>query len=468
MSGILVIGNGPASHRLVERLHHHGHPGPVTVLGAEHHPVRHRPLLTSVLAGRLPPEALSTPGPPGATAVHGAVVTRIDRHTRRVRARADGAETTHAYDTLVLATGAAPVVPAIPGVRGPGGGPGPGVTTLRTMEDHTSITGGSVVVLGGGPLGVEAASALALRGIRTTLVCATPHPLAGRLGEECGLLLTERLRQAGVAVVGGRTVVRRSAGHVLLDDGGSLPADTLVLCTGAVPEVAPARGAGLAVHEGVVVDDRLRTSDPHIHAIGDCAEYAGRTVAGIEAAWEQADTLAGLLTGLRTPYRPTPGVFRLRTHVMDVCCVGPSAAFDAPGVRTVDLADRAGGRRARLALRDDRLLAAVLLGLPDAIATVAMLYRQGRPLPSDRLAVLLGTASGPPSTALPRDDAPVCLCNNVARRALADAWRAGARTTEKLAAATGATTSCGSCLTDVAELCTAWQHQGPREPEPAR
>ncbi|MYW46413.1 FAD-dependent oxidoreductase [Streptomyces sp. SID161] len=466
MSDVLVIGYGSATHQLLRRLRHHGHSGTVTVLSAEHRPLPNRPLLTTVLAGRLDPRVLRPAPAPGARVLTGAIATAIDPAARVVHARHGDTITAHPYDVLVLATGARPVIPAISTTMGRDGTLPPGVTTLRRAADCDRIRGERAVVLGGGPLGVETASALAARGTATTLVCAGPHPLHDRLGDTCAGLLTERLRAAGVTVLGGRTVVRREPGRVVLDDGTEAAADSLVLCTGVEPEVGLARAAGIRVHHGIVVDDALRTSDSRVHAIGDCAEHAGRAVAGHESALAQADTLAAVLTGRATAHPPAPAILRLRTHAVDVACVGPLAAFGRHGIRTVGLFDPAGGRYARLALDGDRIAAAVLLGLPEAIATIGHLYRRGLPVPSDRPGLLLGIQPQPGPAAADPADAVVCLCNHVSRRQLADAWELGARTAPELARATRATTGCGSCVTRVERLCADLADAAERKLEP--
>jgi assimilatory nitrate reductase electron transfer subunit len=465
MSRILVIGHGPAAHRFLAGLRRHGHQGTVTVLSAQHRPAQHRPLLTTALLGR-PGTDLLRPAPqPGVRIRAGAVATAIDTDRRVVHARQQNTTTAHPYDVLVLACGARPVIPPLPGATDRNGRLTPGVTTLHEAEDCDRVRGTTVAVLGGGPLGVETASALALRGTATTLVCSGPHPLHDRLADTGAALLSARLQDAGVTVLGGRQALRREPGRLLLDDGTHVAADTLVLCTGVTPEVRLARAAGIRVHHGIVVDDTLRTSDSHVHAIGDCAEHAGRTVAGYDSALAQADTLAAVLTGREAQHRPTPTVLRLRTHAVDVACAGPLAAFRRHGIRTVNLHDPSGRRYARLALDGDRIAAAVLLGLPEAIATVSHLYRRGLPVPSDRLSLLLGIRSQPPSA---EDDADtvVCLCNHVTRQQLTDAWELGARTVPALARATRATTGCGGCAPQVEGLCVRRREAAGRELEP--
>ncbi|MFI9617009.1 FAD-dependent oxidoreductase [Streptomyces sp. NPDC052023] len=468
MNHVVVVGHGPAAHRLLRGLRRHGHRGTVTVLSAEGHPVHSRSPLTDVLAGRVAPDLLEAAPEPGVRVLTGAVADTLDLRRRVVHAEQGNTRTRHPYDVLVLACGARPVTPELPGATDRHGRLAADVTTLRGTADCARVQGAAVTVLGGGPLGVETAGALARRGTATTLVCRDPHPLQHRLGDTAAALLTARLQQAGVTVLGGRRAVRRDPGRLLLDDGTEAAADSLVLCTGVEPDVRLARAAGLRVHHGIVVDDTLRTSDSRVHAIGDCAEHAGRTVSGHESALAQADTLARVLTGGAAAHRPTPDLLRLRTPAADVACVGTLDAFRRHGLRTVGLLDPAGRRYARIALDGDRIVAAVLLGLPEAVATVSHAHRRGLPVPSDRLGLLLGIPSPPPATTdAGPDDSVVCLCNHVSRQQLADAFALGARTTPALARATRATTGCGGCATQIEMLRTAWADAGRRDLEPA-
>ncbi|MFJ8310454.1 MULTISPECIES: FAD-dependent oxidoreductase [unclassified Streptomyces] len=459
MNRVLVLGNGPTAHHFADRLRHHGHEEPLTLLGTEPGPTHHQPFLDALLA----PADLRLPPPPGLGVHTDTRVTGIDRAQRRVRALVDGTETLFPYDTLVLALEARPTVPGLPGITAPDGRLAPGIVVPRTAADRDRISGESAVVLGGGPQAVEAASALAARGTRTTLVCDRPHPLDERLGATCAALLTEQLERAGVTVLGGRTAVRRTPGRLHLDDGTVLRADTLLLCTGATPDIQLAFTAGLlADGGGVVVDAQLRTSDPRVHAIGVGVEHDGRATAGSGAALEQADALARTLTGRDGAYRAAPPVLRLRTRAADVCCIGSPSDFEGPDTRLVTLTDKVDRRYARLALRDERVVGAVLFGLPQAIASISRCHRLGQQLPSDVLGLLLGWPPRPPSDAVePGAEALVCLCNSVTEKSLRQAWQEGARTVPALATATRATTGCGGCGERVRELCKAWA-PGPR------
>ncbi|MDT0391490.1 FAD-dependent oxidoreductase [Streptomyces dubilierae] len=443
---LLVVGHGPAAHRLVERLSRLGHPGPVTVLGAEPHPAYHRVLLTSLLDGTLTAADLELPAPPDGVRVRtGVTATALDPARRLVRT---GTGETLRYARLVLATGARPRIPRLPGVLTADGRLTEGATTLRTPEDAERLADGPVVVLGGGVLGTETTLALLRAGRDVTLVHPGPHPLHDRLDDTSGALLADHLRSAGARLRLGHAAVEYRPGKLVLDDGEVLRADALALCTGAAPETALARRAGLAVRTGVVVDRHLRTSDPHIHAIGDCAEFGGEVPGLVTAAWDQAETLARILTGHDTHHRAGRPVLRLRAPGFDLACLGPPEPPEAD--RHVTLSDPARGRHAAVALSGERVAGAVLVGLPRATAALVQLYTRDLPVPADRFGLLLGTAAGEGPTRVELPDAAVlCHCNHVTKADLLRAWHDGAHDLTAIAAATRATTGCGGCADDV-------------------
>ncbi|MFI2428382.1 FAD-dependent oxidoreductase [Streptomyces sp. NPDC018955] len=455
-SDVVVVGGGPAAHRLAVRLEHHGHRGTVTVIGAEETPPYNRALLGSVLDGTLSTDRLRLPPlPPAVTLLTGVRVTDVDRARRTVRI-GDGRELD--YDVLVLATGALPRVPHVPGLLTARGRPAEGVRTVRTAADCGPVRTGPVVVLGGGVLGVETALSLRRAGHEVALVHPEPHLMERHLDAAGGAVLGDVLAGRDVAVHLGRRAVEYAPGKLVLDDGRILEAGTLLLCAGTVPDTALARRSGLAVRHGVVVDDRLRTGDPRIHAIGDCAEHAGTAAGTVTAAWEQADALAGILTGSDRPFRPRRQVLRPRTAGLDAVVLTPGGADrDADGAveETVSLVDRAAGRYARLELRGGRVHRGAVIGAAAPVAAAGALHEAGAPLPEDRFAWLTGSdGTYADGGALP-DDAVVCHCNNVTRGALRQAWADGAHDPAALAGATRATTGCGGCADAVRDLCAA-------------
>ena len=212
----------------------------------------------------------------------------IDRPRKRVRARAlvSGQESWFDYDRLVIATGAFPVVPKIPGVEKKG------VFTLHRVEDAEGIKAllargkaRDVVIIGGGLIGVEMTEALAEHGCRVTVVEMLPQILT-ILDADVARLLQQYMESKGVRILTGTKALgiegapgAEDQAAFVQTDGGRLPVDMVIVAVGVRPEVTLARQAGLAIGEktgAIRVDDHLRTSDPDIYAAGDCVELLDR------------------------------------------------------------------------------------------------------------------------------------------------------------------------------------------------
>ena len=455
---VVIAGYGMAGARLADEIRRRDPAGErttLTVVGEEPHPAYNRVLLSAVVGGSLGADAVHLHDRDWAAA-HGVdlrtgtAIRAIDRGARTVTLT-DGS--TVDYDALVLATGSRPWVPPVEGLVTEDG-LAPGAVAFRTLDDCAAILaaarpGAPVAVLGGGLLGLEAARGLAQRGSLVTVVHPVGHLMERQLDPAAGAVLAATLAGLGIEVRLGVLAARYVPGDGLkLADGTQIPADLVVVSAGVRPATALAEDAGLAVDGGVVIDDALRTSDPRVHAIGDCARHPG-TVAGlVQPAWEQAEVLADLLTGANPAarYRGTPVVTRLKARDVDLAALGDMS--EDPAAEVLLLQDVTRGRYAKLVLRDERVAGAILLGSPDAAATITQLYDRGAPAPSDRLALLLGRAMPPGVAASPADlpaTATVCRCNTVSKRQLVAAWRAGARNAADLASATRATTGCGGC-----------------------
>src|SRR6185437_12984587 len=307
-----------------------------------------------------------------------------DRARQGTQAR-DGSGTAAAaierigYDVLVLATGARPAIPPLPGLldeptsaRLPHSAT---VAALHSLADARHIaafaqaarrTGGRVAVLGGGVLGLEAARALTARGTAVTVVHRGAHLMDRQLDAAAGRVLADAMRRTGV--------------EVTLANGELVKASGLVLCTGTVPGTELARDAGLRLTEAgaVTVDDTLATSLPGIYAIGDCAGHPGAAGGLVQPGWEQAAVLASRLTGAapKARYRGSGAVTRLKAAGIELTAVGASLA--EPGsdtdVEVLRFEDPVRERYAKLVLSEDRVVGAVLIGLPDAAAGIVQLY----------------------------------------------------------------------------------------------
>jgi assimilatory nitrate reductase electron transfer subunit len=195
-----------------------------------------------------------------------------------------------------------------------------------------------------------------------------------------GVEVHTQCRVRGVGVVDG--AVR----SVELADGYVLGTDLTVLACGVRPRTGLALAAGLDVREGIVVDDDLRTSDPRVRAVGDCAQHAGRVYGLATPAVEQADALAeNLLSGRRHLYTGTRTLTRLtlphEAGPLDLAAFGEPEAL--PGDDVVQLADATRGTYRKVVVRGDRLVGGVLVGELGTVGALARAWEADDPLPDD-------------------------------------------------------------------------------------
>jgi assimilatory nitrate reductase electron transfer subunit len=452
---VVIVGHGMAGARLAEEIRRRDPDRDrvlVTVLGEERHRAYNRVLLSSVIGGSMTPQTIRLPEAAEVDLRLDTKVISIDPAGRCVRT----AESTVDYEVLVLATGSRSWVPPTEGLVTEDGELAPGAVAFRTLDDCERILerarpGTPVAVLGGGLLGLEAARGMAGRGCLVTVVHPVGHLMERQLDPAAGRVLARTLESLGIEVRLGVLAARYLPGDGLkLDDGSLVAAELVVVSAGVKPETGLASAAGLTVDRGVVVDDSLRTNDPRVYAIGDCAQHPGTVSGLVQPAWEQAAVLADLVTGTNPAarYRGTPVVTRLKARDIDLAALGDvHAEVDSADAEVLCLQDPARGRYAKLVLRDDRVAGAIVIGVPEAAATITQLYDRGGPAPSDRLSLLLGR-SLPAAAHSPADlpaSAVVCRCNTVSKGQLVAAWRRGAHSPAELAENTRATTGCGSC-----------------------
>jgi nitrite reductase (NADH) large subunit len=318
---LVVVGNGPVGHHLVARLRERDRAGAwqVTVLAEENRPAYDRTRLSSYFLG-VSPAQLALAGATGTTLHLGLAAEQLDRE-RRVAITRDGE---YRYDALVLATGAYPYIPPIPGA-GLGG-----CFTYRTLDDLTDIESyaagrRNAVVLGGGLLGLEAAAALRVLGLRTHVVEQAGQLLPGRVDTVTAALLRERVATLGIDIHTGRPPTRLCADPtgavcaVTLAGDVALRADLVVFACGVRPRDDLARQAGLPVgtHGGVLVDDACRTADPAIWAVGECAEAGGRRYGLLPPGLAMAEVAVDQLLGGVARFTGSVAQPRLRLPGLD-------------------------------------------------------------------------------------------------------------------------------------------------------
>ena len=275
----MIVGGGECGVSAALAAREHGYAGQVTIIGKEVHLPYERPPLSKdmLCVEAMPtPKTIASPNRLAANAITfmaGTTVTAIVPEARTV-GLADGGAVT--YDKLLIATGSRPrMLPTadLPDER---------IACLRTFDDALRIRGflepdRHVVIIGGGFIGLEVAAAARRRGAQATVVEALPRVLSRVVPEEIATAVAERHRAEGVAIHSGVRVESIETGQstviVRLADGRHVAADSLVIGIGAGPVTDLAEVAGLEVADGILVDDRLRTSVPDIYAGGDCCAF---------------------------------------------------------------------------------------------------------------------------------------------------------------------------------------------------
>ncbi|MEU7122871.1 nitrite reductase large subunit NirB [Streptomyces zaomyceticus] len=469
---LVLIGHGMVGHRLLEALAERGAlvdpevpGGPgwrVTVLAEEDVPAYDRVHLSSVFTGTAPDQlGLSTPE---FLAGHG-IDLRLGDPAEHLDTAARTVTTTSGtvvpYDALVLATGSYPFVPPIPGADATG------CFTYRTLYDVDALTSYAEractgVVVGGGLLGLEAAGALRTLGLTTHVVEFAPRLMPLQVDDGGAAALRATIESMGVAVhtgVGAAEVETDTEGRACLlrlSDGRRLPADVVVFSAGVRPRDRLAREAGLAVGDrgGVAVDERCRTTDPYVYAIGECAQTSDGRVYGLVApGYRMAEAVADQLAGAgATVFTGADTSTRLKLLGADVASFGdPFADGRDGGPRTTEIVfsdGREGVYKKLLLGPEGQLLGGILVG--DAAAYGSLVPHAGRRLPGPPEAFLLpaGAAGAePPGAGALPDDAVVCSCHNVTKGAVAGAIAEhGLTDIGGVKRCTEAGTGCGGCV----------------------
>ncbi|AJY51825.1 NAD(P)/FAD-dependent oxidoreductase [Halomonas sp. KO116] len=368
---LVIIGNGMASHRLIEALVKlPTRPQHITVISAEPTPAYNRILLSPLLAGEMTQDALTLRDAQwyedqGVTLILGEKVDALHRDRRTV---VTDTGRTLPYDHLVLATGSRPAMPDVPGIELAG------VHGFRDLQDADALTdiaqrGGEAVVIGGGLLGLEAAEGLRKRGndISVSVLQRSERLMNRQLDTTASHLLENELSQRGLKIITGAQLARlegNAQGQVSklhLDDGRQLAATSVIVAAGITPNAALGHQAGLTTERAIVVDEFLTTSDPAISALGECCQFDGTTYGLVEPIWRQVEVLAARLGGTPTlGYADAPSATKLKISGVALYAFGPTEASAEHEVLNYHDIER--GDYRRLLLRDGQIEGAVLYG----------------------------------------------------------------------------------------------------------
>ena len=361
---IVILGTGLAGYTLAREFRKLDKDTPLLIVSRDHAGFYSKPMLSNALTGKKTAATLVMKAADKMTAELAATlhphteVQRIDTAAQTV-VLANGE--TLPYRELVLALGADPI--RLP-LQGDGAEQ---VLSVNDLDDYARFAeclagARSVAILGAGLIGCEFANDLLTHGVATTVIDLADRPLPRLLPPAASQRLRDKLEAAGVAFrfgVSVNRVDRNGEANVLtLSDGSVLHADRVLSAIGLKPRTALAAQAGIAVQRGIVTDQLLATSAPHVHALGDCAEVVGHSLPFVMPLMQQARALAATLAGTPTPvlYPAMPVTVKTPACPTVVCPPPPNAV----GEWSVDLSNDA--CTARFTDHQGRLLGFALMG----------------------------------------------------------------------------------------------------------
>ena len=346
---VLIVGAGHAAGEMATALRMNGYKGPITLIGEEPHlPYQRPPLSKAFLSGDITHERLYVKGP--AVYQNAAIdfipntrVTAIDKAAKTVTLE-DGR--TLAYSKLVLATGGRPRLLSLDDERV---NKAPNLHYLRTIGHVDNMReqfkpGNKLVIIGGGYIGLEVAAVARKKGIDVTVLEAMDRVLQRVTAPEVSAFYQQVHGEAGVnilvntALTGFEFDAEGKVTTVLTANGLKIPADVVIVGIGLIPNVELAQDAGLALENGIAVDEYGQTSDPDILSIGDCSShpnaYAGRRLRleSVPSALEQARSAAALLVGQKKPYNAVPW-FWSDQYELKLQMVGLNQGYDTVALR---------------------------------------------------------------------------------------------------------------------------------------
>ena len=305
MKKYLIIGNGTAAVGCIEGIRSLDKAGEITVISEEKHHVYSRPLISYYLEGKTDAERMkyrsdSFYDDNGCRVIYGAKAVSLDSSAKRVKLE-DGAELP--YDELCVAAGSRPFVP-----------PFAGLDTVEkkfsfmTLDDalalEAAITKESrVLIVGAGLIGLKCAEGIYGRVGSITVCDLADRVLSSILDADCASVVQKRLEEAGISFMLGDTAERFDGDTAYMKSGKSVEFDVLVLAVGVRANTELVKNAGGDVNRGIVVNEKMETSLPHIMAAGDCAEGfdssigANRVLAILPNAYMQGRTAGVNMAG---------------------------------------------------------------------------------------------------------------------------------------------------------------------------
>lgn len=465
---LLLIGHGMVGQRFLEAAVEHGlqDTHAIVVVGEEPELAYDRVHLTDAFTSDPGLLALTTREwveQHGIRFVGGVTVDRLERGSRK--AILSSGEVGK-YDVAVIATGSAPFVPDIDGRDAPGSFV---YRTLADVEAITTYAAGcrSGIVIGGGLLGLEAANALRLLGLPTSVVEFAPRLMPAQLDQRGAQLLQRKIESLGLDVhcnaAAQRVICHAETGAVIgveFADGTVIETDMVVFSAGIRPRDAIGRASELAcgARGGVVIDEACRTADRNVFAIGEVASYDGRCYGLVAPGYLMAEVAAAHISGRNGPIFTGANLDTMLKLVgVDVASFG-DAHGATPDCQELVYVDDLLGTYSKLVLsaKANTIIGGVLVGDTTTFGILSEMAKGTVPTPKNPGSLILPASSGERTTLTVADlpeAASVCSCHNITKGAICASIReCGWESVKDVTIATKAGSGCGSCVSMVKDI----------------
>lgn len=373
----VILGGGVAAVSAADAIRQRDGTGTITMVSAEDYLPINRPMLTKDLqAAAQRAETLFVHGPDWYAERNidlrlGCKAVSLDLEQQCVTT--DSGETL-SYDRLIYATGAECFIPPFAGHDKPC------VLTIRHLTDNEKLaemmqTAKNAVVIGGGVLGLEAASGLMRAGIQVTVLEATPQIIGRQVDAGTAAILKQTMEAMHVACYEGVSIAaiegeERAAG-VRLADGRVFPADFVIVSCGNRANVQAAKAAGIEVERSIVVNQFMETSAPNVYACGDCAQFDGVNYQLWQEASNQGRVAGANAAGDRLTYANRPLGLSLEGFGTSLFAMGDPGKKDGVPYRTVETQDQVRNRHEKYWFFGGSLQGAVLIGAPGKVAAIS-------------------------------------------------------------------------------------------------
>ncbi len=448
---IVIIGAGAGSYGFVKSYREINKDDEITIFSKENFPFYSRVMLPDYISGEQKWEQLvkmtDEEEPDYKIWLRrGVSVAQINREDKYVT-DCFGKKTY--YDVLIMATGSRAAVPKnVPSL--------PGIFTMRSRNDadnfkkHISKQA-HVLIFGGGLLGLEMAASLRETGVKITIVQRSSKFMGRQLDALGSQLLHEEMVDQGCDIYYDDEVQlyygRSKLIGVGLKSGRRIDCDAMILAIGTTPNLELAKESGLTCKRGVVVNERMQTSDPSVFAIGEIAEYNGNLYGITAAAEEQAAIAAKYLNGdIASYYEGSTLMNIIKIHGFDLCSIGLPECPDESYEEIVFI-DKAKRYYKKCIIKQDRLVGTILIGDKSEFLEFKELISNKIELSDKRMQLLRSGKKAEPVLGK-----LVCSCNNIGAGNIKAKIQGGCKEISALCTLSGAGMGCGSCKPEVKRI----------------